>query len=173
MIIFPGKVLIELDVVFEIEGSIQVISKNKRKKNKGVVVKGGDKVKAGDKVLFFSQQGQMLDGKVLINESDIVLTLKDNKVKQLFGTRILIEPEKEGEKLVGKLIKGEAQRKLLPFGPVLEVGDEVEKIKVGQRILFNVERAFDLTPYIKVINIPQYKDKIIYIVREADVMAEI
>ena len=167
MKVFPGKILIKLDPHWETKNGIKIISKLYRKKHKGKVVQDSDNFKKGDHVFFLSTEGQQLDGDVLMHERDIILIIKANKVKKILGTRVLLEPEKEKSELAAGLKASEAHRKIIPIATVLQVGDEVTKIKEGDKVIYDQGRETNLTPY----EVPGYDKKIIYMVREADILS--
>lgn len=160
--VFPGNVLIEQDIASEMVGGLRVISKTKRKRNKGKVI-DGQGFKTGDHLLFFAQKGVIMEGKCLIEKNDIVLTFKKNGM-QLHKNWILVEAEM-GEKFTAAGLEvPDNHIPVKPKGEILYIGEEVVKFKVGDKILFQPERAIPALNY----DLPDIKSKAIFFMRDDD-----
>ena len=169
--VFPGRVLIEMDTVLETIGGIKVISKTKRRKNKGRII-DGEGFKKDDHVLFFPTKGVIMEGKCLIDKNDIVLILKDKGMK-LLGKKILVEAQKSSNKVTANIVAAVNHIQILPIGVMLEIGEGVESeslkeaYKEKKKIMFDKDRATDLSIY----ELPDLKDKPVYMINESDVLS--
>lgn len=166
----PGHLLVKMEEITprDRNGIIMVNAKKKYKRNFGEILQSkSDKLKVGSKILFFAQSGVIMEGKCLISEKDVTGIIKQKEM-QLLGERILFKPElssdKIGEKV--KLIVGDAQRKYMPIGEVISIGDEVTKVKVGDRILVPNDRTQDLSAYLEEV----YPGELIHSVRQGDII---
>ena len=167
MIVFPGKIYVELDLEIEKVGSIKIISKEKRKRNFGKVLQDSENFKKGQHVMFFSR-AILLDGKAILEEKDIILILKKNGM-QFKGKRLLVEADKGKEIISEKtdLVASQAHIPILPTGTILEVGDEVIGYKKGDRVIFDMQVSVLATPY----QIPGYENKPLFFVMENNIIA--
>ena len=142
MKIFPGNAHIRFEKAKQ--QGIEVITKTKLHKHLGRVLES-DRFKTGSKVLFFATAGIRIEDTCIIPEKDILIIL--GKKMKVLGKRLIVEAEREKKELGGKIVKSEAHLQLLPLGTVLEVGDEVTKIKKGNRIFFDKDKNQDVSPY--------------------------
>jgi co-chaperonin GroES (HSP10) len=166
IIVFLGKVLIEMDVIHEKKNGIIIMDKKRFKRTKGKVIKSGSKkIKTGDHILFFPTKGVIMEGKCLIDEKDIVLILK-NKGMKVLGERVIIEPEMSAD-TVGGIKLSDAHRELLPKGKILKLSNMVVDLREGDEVLFDKDRAMNITPY----EISEYKGRNIFLVKRQDILA--
>jgi co-chaperonin GroES (HSP10) len=165
--VFSSNVLIEMDIASERINGIIVLSKTKRKRNFGRVVQDSPQFKKGDRVLFFAEQGIIMDGKCLIPEKFVSLIFKKNKML-IKGNRVLVEAEEiSGVTEGGVIVPEMVTKQLQPIGKILEIGEDVMGYHVGDRVIFDKDRAMSLIQY----NLPGYKDKPIFFVRDEDILA--
>jgi co-chaperonin GroES (HSP10) len=166
--LFPGNIRIELDIATEKVNGITIISKTKRKENKGKVVqvhKSSD-FKKGDHAFFLAEQGIKMDGQCIIPEEYKKLIFKKGKM-ELKKTLILIEADKSSGLTEGGLIVPDNAIMIQSTGIVREISKKVIECKVGDKVFFDLKKAMSVSMY----DFPGYKDKPIFLIEEVDILA--
>lgn len=160
MEVFKGKTFLRLE-----ENKKKGLISDVRilKKNHGTVVESVN-YKKGDKLIFFSR-GVIVDDKLMIEDNEVILKIMKDK-NELQYDRILVESELGPEK-VGLIETSEAHREVLPVGKVLSIGKDVNKVKEGERVWFDMQQAVTAIPY----NIPGIPDKNVFLIRERDLIS--
>lgn len=132
--VFPGRVLVERE---EIPNKGPIINiKKERRRNKGKVVKSGDKrYKVGDDVFFAARRGTIFNELAIIDTEDIIL----KNMKLLVGKRVAVEPIEAEKKTEGGIIVPDSIKIQPQTGYIRVLGEDVDKNKYheGDKILFS------------------------------------
>ncbi len=124
------------------KGGIIIPDIAQENKRTGEVVKVGEKceeIVIGDKIYFSKMSGKVIDNYTIVFEPDIQCKLVDGKMIPLKNSIIIKQEGEEEVTKFGIIINPFDIDSLKPnVGEILEIGKDVNNVKVGDRVFFSM-----------------------------------